>query len=156
MFWSTQTILRFYWKAAPKNEGYEGHTGTNKKDEIFNRLKLKRHLVYYHIKNVKIIEQLIDELIDCQLTGSSPNNKLLITKKRSSQGVIIILKSFLFNTSHLNNVFRHCLVHFCSKISATHMTRNYHYCWSKFSRCFYSILRSLMTIVHSECASWDF
>ena len=38
MLRSAQTILWFYWKAAPKYECYKGHAGTDKKNKIFYRL----------------------------------------------------------------------------------------------------------------------
>ena len=57
MFWSSQTILWFYWKAAPKYEGNKGNTGSNEENEILNRLKqikqffksLKDHLDIFNL-----------------------------------------------------------------------------------------------------------
>ena len=78
MLWSTQAILGFYWKAAPENECYEGHAGADEKNEVFYRLETK--IWCQHQDNHESF-----------ITGSSPRSRLLITKKRSSHGVIIIL-----------------------------------------------------------------
>ena len=80
MLRSAQTILWFYWKAAPKYECYKGHAGTDKKNKIFYRLP----------KNFDmwINNRLLNK---SNPTGSSPRSRLFITKKRSSHGVIIIL-----------------------------------------------------------------
>lgn len=80
MLRSTQTILWFYWKAAPKYECYKGHAGTDKKNKIFYRLS-------------KNFDMWINNrlLYKSNPTGSSPRSRLFITKKRSSHGVIIIL-----------------------------------------------------------------